>query len=72
LAPRDDYDDKVGVKSDVGRDKLIKQSSTMVDLDPTDFNNDEEAMVKVKSSAFKGKIDEKEISLGEDSGRNLV
>ena len=62
------YDDKLSVKSDAGRDKLIKQSSTMVDVDPADFNNEEEAVIKAKSSAFKEKIDEKEISLGEDSG----
>lgn len=57
LAPRDKFDDKAGVKSDAGRDKLTKQASTMVVVDPIEYEKDyddaDDMDLPAKGSTFK-------------------
>lgn len=57
LAPRDTFDDKAGVKSDAGRDKLLKQSSTLVTVDPMEYEQDlADVESPTKTSAFRAKV----------------
>jgi hypothetical protein len=66
-----------GVKSDVGRDHLVKQSSTIVNYDQLEMKNpyddaDEELLNKSKTSPFRAKVyKEKEVSLSDCSGKQL-
>ena len=54
-----------GVKSEIGRDKLIKQSSTVVQVDPIDYNQSEiSSCHSPRKSPFRPKVYKEEEEKG--------